>query len=74
GLVIGTAVNGITALAVLVTIPVAFGIFFAGVAGPNAASAWTASRGPGRGTTRTVPPGGRPGRGRPRCARCARSW
>src|SRR5271165_2740879 len=38
GLIIGTAVNGITWLAVLVTIPVAFGIFFAGVAGPNAAS------------------------------------
>jgi uncharacterized membrane protein YccC len=38
GLIIGTAVNGITWLAVLVTIPVTFGIFFAGVAGPNAAS------------------------------------
>ena len=37
-LIIGTAVNGITWLAVLVTIPVTFGIFFAGVAGPNAAS------------------------------------
>jgi uncharacterized membrane protein YccC len=37
-LIIGTAVSGITWLAVLVTIPVAFGIFFAGVAGPNAAS------------------------------------
>ncbi|MCW2897275.1 MAG: hypothetical protein JWO75_6764 [Actinomycetia bacterium] len=37
-LVIGTAVSGIEWLAVLVTIPVAFGIFFAGVAGPNAAS------------------------------------
>src|ERR1700761_593687 len=37
-LIIGTAVNSITWLAVLVTIPVAFGIFFAGVAGPNAAS------------------------------------
>ena len=43
GLVIGTAVNGITALAVLVTIPVAFGIFFAGVSGPNAASGVTAA-------------------------------
>src|SRR5580704_4733825 len=43
GLIIGTAVNGITALAVLVTIPVAFGIFFAGVAGPNAASGVTAA-------------------------------
>jgi hypothetical protein len=31
GLIIGTAVNGITWLAVLVTIPVTFGIFFAGV-------------------------------------------
>ena len=38
GLIIGTAVNGIQWLAVLVTIPVTFGIFFAGVAGPNAAS------------------------------------
>jgi uncharacterized membrane protein YccC len=37
-LVIGTAVSGIEWLAVLVTIPVAFGIFFAGVAWPNAAS------------------------------------
>jgi hypothetical protein len=37
-LIIGTAVGGIEWLAVLVTIPVAFGIFFAGVAGPNAAS------------------------------------
>jgi uncharacterized membrane protein YccC len=43
GLIIGTAVNGITWLAVLVTIPVAFGIFFAGVAGPNAASGLTAA-------------------------------
>jgi uncharacterized membrane protein YccC len=38
GLIIGTAVNGIDWLAVLVTIPVAFGIFFAGVVSPNAAS------------------------------------
>jgi uncharacterized membrane protein YccC len=38
GLIIGTAVNGIDWLAVLVTIPVTFGIFFAGVSGPNAAS------------------------------------
>ena len=37
-LIIGTAVSGIEWLAVLVTIPVAFGIFFAGVAGPNTAS------------------------------------
>ncbi len=43
GLIIGTSVNGITWLAVLVTIPVAFGIFFAGVAGPNAASGVTAA-------------------------------
>jgi uncharacterized membrane protein YccC len=37
-LIIGTAVSGIEWLAVLVTIPVAFAIFFAGVAGPNLAS------------------------------------
>jgi uncharacterized membrane protein YccC len=43
GLIIGTAVNGIAWLAVLVTIPVTFGIFFAGVAGPNAASGVTAA-------------------------------
>jgi uncharacterized membrane protein YccC len=43
GLIIGTAVGGITWLAVLVTIPVTFGIFFAGVAGPNAASGVTAA-------------------------------
>jgi uncharacterized membrane protein YccC len=43
GLIIGTAVSGITWLAVLVTIPVAFGIFFSGVAGPNAASGVTAA-------------------------------
>jgi len=43
GIVIGTAVSGITWLAVLVTIPVTFGIFFAGVAGPNAASGVTAA-------------------------------
>ncbi|MGH3189895.1 MAG: FUSC family protein [Streptosporangiaceae bacterium] len=42
-LIIGTAVGGITWLAALVTIPVAFGIFFAGVAGPNAASGVTAA-------------------------------
>ena len=42
-LIIGTAVGGITWLATLVTIPVAFGIFFAGVAGPNAASGVTAA-------------------------------
>jgi uncharacterized membrane protein YccC len=38
GIIIGTAVNGIAWLAVLLTIPVTFGIFFAGVSGPNAAS------------------------------------
>ncbi len=43
GLIIGTAVGGITWLAVMVTIPVTFGIFFAGVAGPNAASGVTAA-------------------------------
>src|SRR6266851_5234347 len=43
GLIIGTAVSGIAWLAVLVTIPVAFAIFFAGVAGPNAASGVTAA-------------------------------
>ena len=40
---IGTAVSGITWLAALVTIPVTFGLFFAGVAGPNAASGVTAA-------------------------------
>ena len=38
GLIIGTAVSGIQWLAVLVTIPVTFGIFFLGVTSPNAAS------------------------------------
>src|SRR6516225_12216657 len=38
GIIIGTAVSGVRWLAVLLTIPVTFGIFFAGVAGPNAAS------------------------------------
>lgn len=42
-LVTGTAVSGTTWLAALVTIPVAFAIFFAGVAGPNAASGVTAA-------------------------------
>jgi uncharacterized membrane protein YccC len=42
-LVIGTLVSGIAWLATLVTIPVAFAIFFAGVAGPNAASGVTAA-------------------------------
>src|SRR5260370_23289391 len=42
-LVIGTAVSGTTWLAAVVTVPVAFAIFFAGVAGPNAASGVTAA-------------------------------
>jgi uncharacterized membrane protein YccC len=42
-LVIGTLVSGIAWLATLVTIPVTFAIFFAGVAGPNAASGVTAA-------------------------------
>ena len=41
GLIIGTAVGPVKWLAVLVTIPVAFGIFFAGVIGPNMASGIT---------------------------------
>ena len=42
-LVIGTVVSGSAWLAVAVTIPVTFAIFFAGVAGPNAASGVTAA-------------------------------
>jgi len=42
-LTIGTAVHAEAWLAALVTIPVAFAIFFAGVAGPNAASGVTAA-------------------------------
>jgi uncharacterized membrane protein YccC len=42
-LTIGTAVNGSTVLAALVTVPVAFVVFFAGVCGPNAASGATAA-------------------------------
>jgi uncharacterized membrane protein YccC len=42
-LIIGTAVSGTTWLATIVTIPVTFLIFFAGVAGPNAASGVTAA-------------------------------
>ncbi len=38
GLIIGTAVSPIKWLAVVVTVPVTFGIFFAGVVSPNAAS------------------------------------
>jgi uncharacterized membrane protein YccC len=37
-LIIGTLVSGTTWLAALVTVPVTFAIFFAGVGGPNAAS------------------------------------
>jgi len=37
-LIIGTLVSGTTWLAVVVTVPVTFAIFFAGIAGPNAAS------------------------------------
>jgi uncharacterized membrane protein YccC len=40
---IGTAVSSITWLAALVTVPVAFMVFFAGIAGPNAASGVTAA-------------------------------
>ncbi|MEA2202299.1 MAG: hypothetical protein QOI89_2895 [Solirubrobacteraceae bacterium] len=40
-LIIGTAVNSSTALAALVTIPVTFAVFFAGIAGPNAAAGAT---------------------------------
>jgi uncharacterized membrane protein YccC len=43
GLAIGTAVHGTDWLAALVTLPVAFAIFFGGVAGPNAASGVTAA-------------------------------
>jgi uncharacterized membrane protein YccC len=42
-LTIGTAVHGAAWLAAIVTIPVAFAIFFAGVAGPIAASGVTAA-------------------------------
>jgi uncharacterized membrane protein YccC len=42
-LTIGTLVSGSVWLATLVTIPVAFAIFFAGVAGPNAANGVTAA-------------------------------
>jgi hypothetical protein len=40
-LTIGTAVTSSTALAAAVTVPVTFAVFFAGVAGPNAASGVT---------------------------------
>jgi uncharacterized membrane protein YccC len=42
-LIIGTLVSGTTWLAVVVTVPVAFAIFFAGIGGPNAASGTTAA-------------------------------
>jgi uncharacterized membrane protein YccC len=42
-LIIGTMVSSTTWLAALVTIPVTFAIFFAGVAGPNAVSGSTAA-------------------------------
>ncbi|MGH3291602.1 MAG: FUSC family protein [Trebonia sp.] len=42
-LIIGTLVSGTTWLAAVVTVPVAFGIFFAGIGGPNAASGTTAA-------------------------------
>lgn len=38
---IGTAVNATTALAAIVTVPVSFLVFFAGISGPNAASGAT---------------------------------
>ena len=40
-LIIGTAVSGSTALAAIVTVPVAFVVFFSGIAGPNAAAGVT---------------------------------
>ncbi|HEX6452251.1 MAG TPA: FUSC family protein [Trebonia sp.] len=40
-LIIGTAASGITWLAVVVTFPVVFAVFFAGSAGPNAAAGVT---------------------------------
>jgi uncharacterized membrane protein YccC len=40
-LIIGTAVNSIDVVAVIVTVPVTFAVLFAGVAGPNAATAAT---------------------------------
>jgi uncharacterized membrane protein YccC len=42
-LIIGTLVSGVAWLAAVVTIPVAFAIFFGGVIGPNAASGTTAA-------------------------------
>ncbi len=40
-IIVGTLVSGSTWLAAVVTVPVAFAVFFAGSAGPNAASAVT---------------------------------
>jgi uncharacterized membrane protein YccC len=40
-LIIGTAVSSSTALAAVVTVPVAFVVFFSGIAGPNAAAGVT---------------------------------
>src|SRR5579884_3284652 len=42
-LTIGTIVSSSTALAALLTVPVTFAVFFAGIAGPNAASGVTAA-------------------------------
>ena len=42
-LTIGTAINSNVAIAAIVTVPVTFVVFFAGVAGPNAASGVTAA-------------------------------
>jgi uncharacterized membrane protein YccC len=42
-LTIGTLVSSSTVLAALVTVPVTFAVFFAGIAGPNAASGVTAA-------------------------------
>jgi uncharacterized membrane protein YccC len=42
-LTIGTAVSSSTVAAALVTVPVTFAVFFAGIAGPNAASGVTAA-------------------------------
>jgi len=42
-LIIGTLVSGTTWLAAIVTVPVTFAIFFAGIGGPNAASGATAA-------------------------------
>jgi Fusaric acid resistance protein-like len=42
-LIIGTSVSSSTLLAALVTVPVGFAVFFAGIAGPNAASSVTAA-------------------------------